>query len=149
METIELDPTVNSTEVRPPVNVNAPIEPLDIRLNFNCMLYLFTELMALFNELIKTLHEKEQVTEDDIRRIFAITADKDTLMQTYQPVFNRFMEYYVLTKQDVTGKVVETTGPKFGARDENSVPGPNPATEVKSTVGTASINVVQEPVEDN
>ena len=121
-ETINLNQKKGSERIAPPQDVNAPVEPLDIRLNFNCMLYLFTELVSLCNELVVVLKEKEQLTDEEIRRIYEITANKETLVQTYQPVFNRFMEYYVTTKKDVTGEEPMKVGPNFGARDENSAP---------------------------
>ena len=117
-EEINLEATSTGEEQVGQQDVNAPVEPLDIRLNFNCMLYLFTELVTLFNELVVVMKDKEQLTDEDIKRIYQITADKDTLTQTYRPVFNRFMEYYVSTKQDITGEVVETVGGPLGARRE-------------------------------
>ncbi len=141
-ETINLNP--EAAAASPPVgqDVHAPVEPLDIRLNFNCMLYLFTELVALFNELVLILKEKETLTEADIKRIFEITADKEGLSKVYQPVFNRFMEYYVATRKDVTGEEPQVV------RVDSDTPAENSAIGVSSTV-TAETTVVQEEVEEN
>ncbi len=147
-EEINLDATSTGDETAARADINAPVEPLDIRLNFNCMLYLFTELVTLFNELVVVMKDKEQLTDEDIKRIYQITADKDTLTQTYRPVFNRFMEYYVSTKQDITGEVVQTVGGPLGARGENSATAENPAAPVSSTVSLETdVKLVQEEVE--
>ncbi len=141
-ETIDLNPGAAEETAAPKQDVYAPVEPLDIRLNFNCMLYLFTELVAIFNELVKIMKEKENLTEDDIKRIYQITTNKEDLSRVYQPVFNRFMEYYVATKQDVTGEKPEVV------RVSSDTPAENSANEVSSTV-TAETTVVQEEVDEN
>ena len=139
-ETIDLDPKGNTEPPKPTQDVHAPLNPLDIRLNFNCMLYLFTEMMTLFNELVLIMKDKEQITEEEIGRIFQTTTDKDALLRVYQAVFRRFMEYYVATKEDVTGEKPQTVVPNFGARNENS------ATK-SETVVSSKTTVVQEPNE--
>ena len=141
-ETIDLNPDAAPTSTAPQQDVHAPVEPLDIRLNFNCMLYLFTELVALFNELVLILKEKESLTDDDIKRIYQITADKESLSKVYKPVFNRFMEYYVATKKDVTGEEPQVV------RVSSDTPAENSANTVSSTV-TAETTVVQEEVKEN
>ncbi len=141
-ETINLEPTVTPEPQAPVQDINAPIEPMDVRLNFNCMLYLFTELVALLNELVLTMKNNGQLSDEDIKNIYEITANQESLTKVYQPVFNRFMEYYVSTKKKLTGKEPVVVSSDFDARDENS------ATEVSSTV-TAETTVVQEEVEEN
>ena len=141
-ETINLEPTVTPEPQAPVQDINAPIEPMDVRLNFNCMLYLFTELVALLNELVLTMKNNGQLSDEDIKNIYEITANQESLTKVYQPVFNRFMEYYVSTKKKLTGKEPVVVSSDFDARDENS------AIEVSSTV-TAETTVVQEEVEEN
>lgn len=127
-ETIDLKPT-SLPEPQPiKQDVNAPVEPIDIRLNFNCMLYLFTELVALMNELVLTMKKNGQLSDEDIKNIYEITANKESLTKVYQPVFNRFMEYYVATKRDLTGEEPKVVSSASIAGDENS------ATKVSSTV---------------
>ena len=141
-ETPDLNPDAAEETAAVTQDVHAPVEPLDIRLNFNCMLYLFTELVALFNELVLIMKEKESLTDADIQRIYKITADKEGLSRVYKPVFNRFMEYYVATKEDVTGEKPQVI------RVSSDTPAENSANEVSSTV-TAETTVVQEEVEEN
>ena len=136
-ETINLEPTVTPEPQAPVQDINAPIEPMDVRLNFNCMLYLFTELVALLNELVLTMKKNGQLSDEDIKNIYEITAKQEALTKVYEPVFNRFMEYYVSTKKKLTGKEPVVVSSDFDARDENS------ATKVSSTV-TAETTVVQE-----
>ena len=141
-ETIDLNPDAAEEPVATAQNVYAPVEPVDIRLNFNCMLYLFTELVALFNELVLIFKERGDLTDEEIERIYKITANKEGLSKVYQPVFNRFMEYYVATKQDVTGEKPQVVGV------DSDTPAENSANTVSSTV-TAETTVVQEEVKEN
>ena len=141
-ETIDLNPDAAPTTATLQQDVHAPVEPLDIRLNFNCMLYLFTELVALFNELVLIFKERGDLTDEEIERIYKITANKEGLSKVYQPVFNRFMEYYVATKQDVTGEKPQVV------RVDSDTPAENFANTVSSTV-TAETTVVQEEVKEN
>jgi hypothetical protein len=106
----EQTPEVNEevTPVEP--DPNSPVEPLDIRLNFNSMLYVITEVVALFNGLIKEIKDKELLTDEEIQRVYATTTDRTELGRTHVAVFNRFMEYYVATKRSVLREDVQTVG---------------------------------------
>ncbi len=135
-ESINLEATAPDATPLAPQDLNAPVEPLDIRLNFNCMLYLFTEIVALMNELVLTLKNNDNLSDEDIKNIYEITANKESLTRVYQPVFNRFMEYYIATKKDVTGEGPEVVG-------DSNAPAENLATPVKPAA-TASTAVMQE-----
>lgn len=140
---IDLNQEEGEPEAPPVQDVHAPIDPLDIRLNFNCMLYLFTELMALNNELMVVLLERGDLTQEEVTRIYQVTADKDALVKIYQPVFARFMDYYVATKRDVTGEEPQAVGPNFGARNENFPGDENP------TVVSSATTITQEEVDNS
>ena len=126
----------------PTQNVHAPLDPLDIRLNFNCMLYLFTELLALQNELVVLLKERGDLSEEEVVRIYGVTSKQEGLARVYKPVFSRFMEYYVNLKTQVTGETPQV----FRMGDDSEAPAENLATGVSST---ASTTIVQEEVKDN
>ena len=105
-ETLETPeaPVAEEQPTPEPVDPNSPVEPLDIRLNFNAVLYILTEVVALFNRQLETLHEAGHLTDEQVQAIYAVTADKETLGRSHAAVFNRFMEYYMATKQSVVGQ---------------------------------------------
>ena len=128
----------------PTQDIHSELDPLDIRLNFNCLLYLFTELLSLYNELIVVLKDRGDLSDEEINRVYTITAKQENMAKVYQAVFNRFMQYYVNLKTEVTGE-----GPQVVRVGESSdPPAENSANEVSSTV-TAETTVVQEEVEKN
>lgn len=133
------------TPETPVQDIHAPVDPMDIRLNFNCMLYLFTELLSLYNELLVVLKERGDLTDEEINRIYATTSKEGHLQKVYGPVFRRFAEYYTNLKMDVTGEAPEVV------RVENAsdTPAENSANPVGSTAVTASTTVVQEETENN
>lgn len=123
-------------------NIHSDLDPIDIRLNFNALLYLFTELIAIFNQLVLTMKEKETITDAEIKKIYEITTEKDVLTRTYTPVFNRFMEYYIATKKDVTGKEPET----FVNPNETVVPNTNTTVPpVEDTLPEQPTTIVETP----
>ena len=131
------------TPETPVQDINAPVDPMDIRLNFNCMLYLFTELLSLYNELLVVLKERGDLSDEEIKRIYETTSKEGHLQKVYGPVFRRFAQYYTNLKMDVTGEA-----PKW-VRDGNTsdTPAENSANQVGSTAVTASTTVVQEETE--
>ena len=126
-------------------HLHAPIDPLDIRLNFNCLLYLFTELLASYNELIGVLKEHGDLSEEEVTRIYKVTAKQEALTQVYEPVFRRFMEYYVNLKTELTGEVPQVV--RVGGDSDS--PAENSATGTSSTGVTATTTVVQEEVKNS
>ncbi len=94
-------------------------QEVEMGLNFSCMLFLFTEMMALFNELTKTLVEKEVLTQAEVQKIFEVTADKEELRLVYNAVTHRFVQYYGTTKQNLRNA-------QSGAPAENSATEENP-----------------------
>ncbi len=126
-------------------DVTAPLDPLDIRLNFNCMLNLFTEFLSLYNELLLVLKDRGDLTEEEIARIYGTTASSEHLTKVFQTVFNRYTEYYVNLKQHVTGEVPQVVRVE-GVSD---TPAENSATGASSTAATASTTIVQEKVVEN
>jgi hypothetical protein len=83
------------------VDLNSPVAPLDIRLNFNCVLYILTDLVALLNKQMEVLHAKGHLSTEDLEGIYAVTTDKEKLGRVYGTVFNRFMDYYVANRKAV------------------------------------------------
>ena len=123
-------------------DVTAPLDPLDIRLNFNCILNLFTEFLSLYNELLLVLKERGDLSDEEIARIYGTTASTEHLTKVFQTVFGRYTEYYVNLKQSVTGEVPQVV------RVDSDTPAENSANTVSSTV-TAETTVVQEEVKEN
>lgn len=113
----------------PAQDLHAPVDPADIRLNFNCLIYLFTEQMAMFNELTKLLKEQAIFDDADIRTIYSVTGDKEVLSLVYQAVFQRFIEYYASLKQEVQGEEAALRGAPsaehINLEDIESTVGPN------------------------
>lgn len=66
----------------------------EIKANFNAMLYLLTENMAVSLEILKRLQEKEVLSEEDNNEILSVTGDKEGLTRVYNEVFTRFIGYY-------------------------------------------------------
>ena len=125
-------------------DVTAPVDPLDIRLNFNCILNLFTELLSLYNELLLVLKDRGDLSDAEINRIYGTTASSEHLNKVFQTVFGRYTEYYVNLKQHVTGEAPQVVRVE-GVSD---TPAENSANPVSSTV-TAETTVVQEEVKEN
>ena len=125
-------------------DVNAPLDPLDIRLNFNCMLNLFTEFLSLYNELLLVLKDRGALSDEEIQRIYGTTASSEHLNKVFQTVFNRYTEYYVNLKKNVTGEVPQVVR----VEGDSDTPVENFANTVSSTV-TAETTVVQEEVKEN
>ncbi len=133
------------TPEAPKQDVNAPVDPLDIRLNFNCMLNLFTEFLSLYNELLMVLKERGDLTDVEIERIYKTTASSEHLTKVFQTVYRRYTEYYVNLKTEVTGEVPQVVR----VEGDSDTPAENSATTVSSTVATGETTLVQEKVVEN
>lgn len=66
----------------------------EIKANFNAMLYLLTENMAVSLEILKRLKGLEVLTEEHTNEILSVTGDRDELTRVYNEVFTRFIGYY-------------------------------------------------------
>ncbi len=94
--------TLNLNQTAPPSQPDDVVVPLlggtmdaeEVKANFNALLYLVTEVMAVQLKLIDLLVEKEVATGDEVNeKILAITGDKEGLTQVYNELFTRFVGY--------------------------------------------------------
>ena len=82
----------------------------EIKANFNALLYLQTEQMAILLKLLDLLVKKGVATGEEMNEeVLAVTADRDGLTQIYNEMFTRFVGYYSsLRKLMVDGKIMKT-----------------------------------------
>lgn len=73
---------------------NVEYDMNEIKANFNALLYLLTENMAVSLEILKKLRGLEVLTEEQIDEVLSITGNKSELTQVYNEVFTRFIGYY-------------------------------------------------------
>lgn len=72
----------------------------EVKANFNALLYLLTEMMAVQIKTIELLSEKEVATPEEINeKILGVTGNKEELTQTYNELFTRFVGYYSSLRQ--------------------------------------------------
>jgi len=81
----------------------------EIKANFNALLYLQTEQMAILLKLLDFLVKKELATPEEMNNeILAVTGDKDQLTGIYNEMFTRFVGYYSsLRKLMADGKIMK------------------------------------------
>lgn len=89
-------------------------EQMEMGLNFSCLLFLFTEMMGLFNELTRVLNQKEVLTKEEVQQVFDITANKEELEKIYNAVVERYVQYYGIAKHNMA------QGQTFSAPAEKS-----------------------------
>lgn len=70
-----------------------------LKANFNALLYLLTEQMAVQKKLLLVLSEKSVLSEDQTDAVLAVTEDKEVLTATYGELFARFVGYYSSVRQ--------------------------------------------------
>lgn len=73
---------------------NVTYDVNELKANFNALLYLLTENMAVSLELLKKLNEKEVLTDDEVDQVLEVTGNKEELTRVYNEVFTRFIGYY-------------------------------------------------------
>ncbi|MBD3261021.1 MAG: hypothetical protein GF334_04965 [Candidatus Altiarchaeales archaeon] len=86
----------------------------ELKANFNAMLYLLTESMAVHMELLKVLQEKGTLSGEEADKVLNVTGDKQALVGVYNEVFTRFTGYYQAVRN-----MIETENARF-APAENS-----------------------------
>ncbi len=70
------------------------MDPDEVKANFNALLYLMTEQMAVQQKLIHLLVEKEIITADEVNgQILEVTGNKEALTGVYNEMFVRFIGY--------------------------------------------------------
>ena len=81
----------------------------EIKANFNALLYLQTEQMAILLKLLDFLVKKELATPEEMNdQILAVTGDKEQLTGIYNELFTRFVGYYSsLRKLMADGKIMK------------------------------------------
>ncbi len=76
------------------------MEPEEVKANFNALLYLVTEVMAVQMRTLDLLIEKEIVTGDEVNeKVLAVTGDQEELSLVYNELFTRFVGYYSALRQ--------------------------------------------------
>lgn len=91
----------------------------ELKANFNAMLYLVTESMAVHMETLKLLQEKGVLSKEEVDRVLNVTGDKQALVGVYNEVFTRFTGYYQAVRN-----MIENEKSRF-APAENSANGEN------------------------
>ncbi len=81
----------------------------EIKANFNALLYLQTEQMAILLKLLDFMVAKELATAEEMNNeILAVTGDKNQLTGIYNEMFTRFVGYYSsLRKLMADGKIMQ------------------------------------------
>lgn len=81
----------------------------EVKANFNALLYLQTEQMAVMLKLVDLLVRKEVATADEMNdEVLSVTADAKELTAIYNEMFARFVGYYSsLRKLMADGKIFE------------------------------------------
>ena len=81
----------------------------EIKSNFNALLYLQTEQMAVLLKLLDLLVAKDLATPEDMNdKVLSVTGDKEQLTSIYNELFTRFVGYYSsLRKLMADGKVMQ------------------------------------------
>lgn len=81
----------------------------EIKANFNALLYLQTEQMAILLKLLDFMVAKELATAEEMNdQILAVTGDKNQLTSIYNEMFTRFVGYYSsLRKLMADGKIMQ------------------------------------------
>jgi hypothetical protein len=82
----------------------------EIKANFNALLYLQTEQMAILLKLLDILVAKGVATGEELNEeVLSVTGDRDGLTQIYNEMFTRFVGYYSsLRKLMADGKIMQT-----------------------------------------
>jgi len=105
---IEVTGSLNLTQTPPEDRPNDTVVPLiggkmdkeELQANFNALLYLLTEQMAVFLKTIDMLVEKEIITPEEANdKVLAVTGSKEELTETYNQIFTRFVGYYSSLRQ--------------------------------------------------
>lgn len=95
----------------------------EIKANFNALLYLMTEQMAVQLKVLDFLAEKGLATPDELNeKILSVTGDQEGLSSIYNEMFSRFVGYYSsLRKLMADGKIFQAdavmTPPETGEQD--------------------------------
>lgn len=81
----------------------------EVKANFNALLYLQTEQMAVLLKLLDLLVRNGVATQEDMNdEVLAVTGDKEQLTSIYNEMFTRFVGYYSsLRKLMADGKVMK------------------------------------------
>ncbi len=81
----------------------------EIKANFNALLYLQTEQMAILLKLIDFMVTKDLATPEEMNeKILSVTGDKEQLTGIYNELFTRFVGYYSsLRKLMADGKIMK------------------------------------------
>lgn len=109
----------------------------ELKGNFNAILYLLTESIALNVRVTEVLAEKEVLSDEDVASIFAVTGDKERLTAIYQEVFQRFVNYYGAVQNTIQSGIEGS--PPVATTDvpsSSAAPGENFANEETSSDGS-------------
>ncbi len=81
----------------------------EVKANFNALLYLQTEQMAILLKLLDYMVAKDLASAEDMNeKILSVTGDKDQLTGIYNEMFTRFVGYYSsLRKLMADGKIMQ------------------------------------------
>lgn len=82
----------------------------EVKANFNALLYLQTEQMAILLKILDMLSKKGIATTDELNEdVLSVTGDKEGLTLIYNEMFTRFVGYYSsLRKLMADGKIMKT-----------------------------------------
>lgn len=82
----------------------------EVKANFNALLYLQTEQMAILLKILDMLSKKGIATTDELNEdVLSVTGDKEELTLIYNEMFTRFVGYYSsLRKLMADGKIMKT-----------------------------------------
>lgn len=78
----------------------------ELKANFNALLYLLTENMAVSLEILRKLNDKELMSAEEVDDVLKVTGNKDSLSNVYNEVFTRFVGYYQAVQQAINQETV-------------------------------------------
>jgi hypothetical protein len=105
---IEQEPVAEQEEVAVPL-IGGDMAENDIKANFNALLYLMTEQMAVQLKMMDLMIRKELVTPEEMNdEVLYVTGDQEGLTEIYNEMFTRFVGYFAaLKKLHEDGRIFE------------------------------------------
>ena len=107
-----------------PTHIELPEGFLDeLKANFNSTLYLLTEQMTVVIAIMQLLKDKGIINDEELNSVFSVTGDKDKLVDVYNTIFARFINYFGRVKETLEkGEMTPPVGATPFA--ENGPPAP-------------------------
>lgn len=94
-----VDEPVEQEEVAIPL-IGGRMDENEVKANFNALLYLMTEQMAVQLKMMDLLVRKEMVSPEEMNdSVLAVTGNQEELTTIYNEMFTRFVGYFAALKK--------------------------------------------------